>query len=285
VQVTETTCQWWGQACESPLPTSNNPIMRRSQTTTTNALSQFHVATNKRQRPPANITQTYIKLSFRRTIMDILDGATSLHSDMSEDAQRWIETASNRTRSKSPASQTSLHNNIERSTCPQHPETPKSPPPLPTMNTSALLQESHNAFEESFTAALANPPIAYDGHFDREEDYDDQTPLLNSYHKPSQAPQEAPYQPSRHAPLEPPSKSKPSRTVCLWNEVSHNSQYTRPAADILREVLEVRYPVATVGAGYERLHESRESQGLLDWGQGRGRRRWWNRLLRRRATG
>jgi hypothetical protein len=260
--------------------------MRRLQTTTTttNALSQFHVATNKLQRPPANITQTYIKLSFRRTTMDILDGATSLHSDMSEDAQRWIETASDRTKSKSPASQTSLHNTIERSTNPEHPATPKSPPRLPTMNTSALLQESHNAFEESFTAALANPPIAYDGQFDREEDYDDQTPLLNSYYKPSQAPQEAPYQPSRHAPLEPPSKSKPSRTVCLWNEVSHNSQYTRPAADILREVLEVRYPVATVRARYERLLESQESQGLLRGDERQVKRRWWNRLLRRRAT-
>jgi hypothetical protein len=152
------------------------------------------------------------------------------------------------------------------------------------MNTSTLLQESHNAFEESFRAALANPPIAYDGHFDREEDYDDQTPLLNSYYKPSQAPQEARFQPSHHAPLEPPSKSKPSRTVCLWNEVSHNSQYTRPAADILREVLEVRYPVATVGAGYEWLHESQESQALLGGEEVRGKRRWWNRLLRRRAT-
>jgi hypothetical protein len=157
------------------------------------------------------------------------------------------------------------------------------------MNTSALLQENRNTFEESFTVALTHPPIAYDGPFDAPDEYGDQTPLLNSYYKPSQASQEPPYQSSLHAPLEMPSKSKPSRTICLWNEVSHNSQYTRPAADILREVLEVRYPVATVGAGagYERLHEGQESQGLLggNQGRGRGRRPWWNRLLRRRATG
>jgi hypothetical protein len=217
--------------------------------------------------------------------MDVLDGATSLHSDMSEDAQRWIETASNRTKSRSPASQTSLHNTVQRSTYSQLLDTVKSPPPIPTMNTSALLQENRNTFEESFTAALAHPPVAYDGPSDTPDEYDDQTPLLNSYYNASPLPAPAARRLSRHSPLELPSKSKPSRTICLWNEVSHNSQYTRPAADILREVLEVRYPVATVAAGYERLHESQESQGLLGGNQGRGRRRWWNRLLKRRATG
>jgi hypothetical protein len=220
--------------------------------------------------------------------MDVLDGATSLHSDMSEDAQRRIETASNRTRSKSPTSQTSLKNTCQRSPTPQQLDTVKSPPPRPTMNTSALLhlQETRNTFEESFTAALAHPPITYDGPFDSPDVYDDQTPLLNSYYKAPHSPTPAARRFSHHAPLEPPSKSKPSRTICLWNEVSHNSQYTRPAVDILREVLEVRYPVATGGAGYERLRESQESQGLLggDERRGSGRRRWWSRLLRRRAT-
>nr|OQO28502.1 hypothetical protein B0A51_03314 [Rachicladosporium sp. CCFEE 5018] len=38
------------------------------------------------------------------------------------------------------------------------------------------------------------------------------------------------------------SKAAPSLAICTWNEVSHTSEYTRPAVDLLKEVLEVRYP-------------------------------------------
>ena len=128
------------------------------------------------------------------------------------------------------------------------------------------------------------PPTTYDGHFDREDDYDDNTPLLNSYYKPSSSLQQAAPPAPHHAPIEPPSKSRASRGICLWNQVSHSSQYTRPAAEILREVLEVRYPVTSTPAGYEPLQGDQESQGLLSGNEPGVKRRWWRKLLRVRRT-
>ena len=188
--------------------------------------------------------------------MNVLDGATRLDPDMNEEAQRWIETSKGRKKTRPPSSDVSpaLHANTE------HP----TPPTSHMANESTLQNADRNTFEESFTAALTNPLIAYDGHFDNNNDYDDETPLLNSYYKASHSPQHTtPQQLPRHAPIETPSKSKPSRGICLWNQVSHNSQYTRPATEILREVLEVRYPVPFIRAGYEPLPGDRESHGLL----------------------
>lgn len=34
--------------------------------------------------------------------------------------------------------------------------------------------------------------------------------------------------------------AKPSLGMCSWHEVSYSSEYTRPTADVLREVLEMR---------------------------------------------
>lgn len=219
--------------------------------------------------------------------MDVLDGATQLSPDMSEEAQRWIETASNRKKSKQPVldEQASSSSPIERSGNPQRAAMRKSPPSPLILNGSPRLQTDRNTFEESFTAALTQSPMTYDGHYDRDNEYDDETPLLNNFYKASQSPQQVSHEPSHQAPLEPPSKSKASRSICLWNQVSHNSQYTRPAADILREVLEVRYPVASAPAGYEPLDGNEESQGLLGGNVVRSKRRWWNKLLRRRVTG
>ncbi|KAK6442409.1 hypothetical protein LTR95_001353 [Oleoguttula sp. CCFEE 5521] len=39
-------------------------------------------------------------------------------------------------------------------------------------------------------------------------------------------------------------KASSSFAICVWNEVSHTSEYTRPAVDLLEEILEVRYPAA-----------------------------------------
>jgi len=141
----------------------------------------------------------------------------------------------------------------------------------------SLQQEDRNAFDESFAAALSRPYATYDGQFDNEE-YGDQTPLLNAYYnnKPVKS---TSFQPSRHAPLEPASKSKPSRSICLWNEVSHNSQYTRPAAEILREVLEDRYPAAVHAA-----HAAHRNIAAEEQAGGADRWRWWKRVMRRRPT-
>lgn len=150
--------------------------------------------------------------------------------------------------------------------------TPKAYPRA--ISKPAPQQEDRNAFEESFAAALSRPHKTYDGQLDNDE-YGDQTPLLNAYYnnKPAKS---TPYQPSRHAPLEPASKCKPSRSICLWNEVSHNSQYTRPVAEILREVLEDRYPAAANAS-----HAAQQRTAAGEQAGGNDRPRWWKRLMRR----
>ena len=217
--------------------------------------------------------------------MNVLDGATRLDPDMNEEAQRWIETSKGRKKTRPPSSDVSplLRANNERTTSASSAGV-KSPPSSRMASQSALKQTDRNTFEESFAAALANPPMAYDGHFDRGDDYNDQTPLLNSYYKASHSPEPAAPHAPRHAPIEPPSKSKPSRGICLWNEVSHNSQYTRPAVEILREVLDVRYPVASAPAGYEPLSGDHESPGLVNAKATGAKRRWWRKLLRARRV-
>ena len=218
--------------------------------------------------------------------MDVLNGATRLDPDMNEEAQRWIETAQGRKKTRPPSSNVSpsLQNTTERSVSAGS-AISRSPPSSHMASESMQQQPDRNTFEESSAAALDNPTMSYDGHFDHDNDYDDQTPLLNSYYKNSHSPQQAASQMPRHAPIEAPSKSKSSRSICLWNQVSHNSQYTRPAADILREVLEMRYPVAPVSAGYEPLHGGQESQSLVAGNEARVKRRWWRKLLRVRAHG
>jgi hypothetical protein len=147
---------------------------------------------------------------------------------------------------------------------------------------SELQNPDVNTFEESFTAALSRPGTSttYDGQLDNEE-YGERTPLLNSCYNnendtQNQPAKSIPYKPSRNAPLEPASKSKASRSICLWHEISHSSQYTRPAAEMLREVLEERYPAVP--------RVSQESVEAAEEQIGGDRRRWWRRILRRRPT-
>jgi hypothetical protein len=154
-------------------------------------------------------------------------------------------------------------------------------PNAQSTSTPAHQQSDINTFEESFTAALSRPgtTTTYDGQLDNDE-YGERTPLLNScynngnddLHQPSKS---TPYKPSRIAPLEPASKSKPSRSICLWHEISHSSQYTRPAAEMLREVLEERYPAVPPPV-----------QQSVEVGEqvGGDRRRWWRKILRRRPV-
>ncbi|GAB7332449.1 hypothetical protein MBLNU13_g04252t1 [Cladosporium sp. NU13] len=217
--------------------------------------------------------------------MNVLDGTTRVNPDMNEEAQRWIETSKGRKKTRPPSSDVPplLHTNTERTTS-ASPAGVKSPPSSQIASQSALQHADRNTFEESFAAALTKPRMAYNGQFDGVDEYDDQTPLLNSYYKGSHATQHAAPHAPRHAPIEPPSKSKPSRGICLWNEVSHNSQYTRTAVEILREVLDVRYPVASAPAGYEPLPGDQESQGLLSGNKRCAKRRWWRKLLRARRA-
>jgi hypothetical protein len=217
--------------------------------------------------------------------MDVLDGATRLEPDMNEEAQRWIETAKGRRKTRPPSSDVSpsLFTTTEHSTSASSARFPMSPSAR-MANGSTLRRADRNTFEESFAAALVNPPMTYDGHFDHHDDYGDQTPLLNSYYKASHSPQQVRQQAPRHPPIEPPKKSTPSRGICLSNQVSRNSQYTRPAAEILREVLEVRYPVTSTPTGYEPLPEDQESRGLLSGNATAVKRRWWRKLLRVRRV-
>lgn len=206
--------------------------------------------------------------------MAILDGATSLSSDMDEDTQRWVEAANAEATNSKPTSLESLYSRTTGVACTIR-DAPTTSPSR-TQPHSTTLQQDRNTFEESFAAALSRPQTTYDGRFDNNE-YDDQTPLLNAYYNSTSNNNHASSQPSHHGPLEPPSKSKPSLSICLWHEVCHNSQYTRPAAEILREVLEARYPVAS-SAG----NEDKATQGLVS-GEGRSPRRCWNREIRRCA--
>jgi hypothetical protein len=217
--------------------------------------------------------------------MNVLHGATRLDPDMNEEAQRWIESAKGRKKTRPPPSDMSpsLRTTTEYSTSPSSARLESSPSARKS-NGSTLHQIDRNTFEESFAAALANPPMTHDGHFDRDNDYDDDTPLLNSYYKASHSFQQAVPHAPRHAPIEPPRKSKPSRSICLSNQVSHTSQYTRPAVEILREVLEVRYPVTSTPAGCELLPGDQDSQGLLSGNETGVKRRWWRKLLRVRRA-
>jgi hypothetical protein len=217
--------------------------------------------------------------------MNVLDGATRLDPDMNEEAQRWIETAKGRKKTRPPSSDVSppLRTTTEHYTSASSARLEPSPSAR-MANASTLRQADRNTFGESFAAALANPPMTYDDHFDHNDDYSDQTPLLNSYYKASHSPQQAVPHAPRHALIEPSRKARPSRSICLSNQVSHNSQYTRPAVEILREVLEVRYPVTSTTAGYEPLPGDQESQGLLSGNETGVKRRWWRKLLRGRRV-
>lgn len=65
-------------------------------------------------------------------------------------------------------------------------------------------------------------------------------------------------------------KSHPTARICKGHEICYSSQYTRPAKDLLRELLEVRYP--------ERQDcDGEEQQPLL--GTAYLGCRWWVRLL------
>lgn len=146
------------------------------------------------------------------------------------------------------------------------------------------LQTSHNPFDTSFAAALANPSVTYDGHAD---DFDERTPLLDSYYNPSSQPLSA--KRSKSAPLKPPGKASPSRGICLWHECNHSSQYTRPAAEILREVLDERGGGPTgEGAGGDGNvdgHGRAEGRQSQAGERAKWKRKWLRRVLGRRGTG
>lgn len=217
--------------------------------------------------------------------MDVLDGATRLGPDMDEEAQRWLETTTGNPPSAPLVSRDPQWPHTTEGTVDGQRSSTQSPPPPPTIaNKNPPPRPSLNAFEARFAAELCQSPFPYDGSYAYSEG-DDQTPLLDSYYQASSSPQLPTSHSSHPAPLEPPAKSSPSLSICLWNEVSHNSQYTRPVAEMLREVLEVRYPVAPQADGHERLHgEEREAQTDSSGGEGRGKRRWWNKLLKRRVN-
>jgi hypothetical protein len=212
--------------------------------------------------------------------MDICDDTVLLGPDINEEAQRWIETDNNHKKSRTPAyaTQTSLHSTCTRSTNPRSPATPATPPTRHSMPKPHHHQAENNTFEQSFAAAFAHPPQTYDGN----ADYDDRTPLLESFYNDPQAPTHHHALVQQHVPpLESPGKSKPTRSICLWNGVTHSSQYTRPAAELLREVVEVQHPAASVSARHEQVGEGHR---LSDGDERCGRRRWWYKLLRRRVA-
>lgn len=116
-----------------------------------------------------------------------------------------------------------------------------------------------NAFDESFADALTARLVSKRassrsqlatlyGHADAKagHEYDgERTPLLATTETEPSDEETRP----RSDSLQPVSKIKPSLSICLWNEVCHTSQYTRPVTEILREVLEVRYPAPDKPAG------------------------------------
>lgn len=159
--------------------------------------------------------------------------------------------------------------------------TSQSPPTSNQSEPTTHLQTTTNTFDTSFAAALASPPTAYDGHAD--DDSDERTPLLDAYYNPSSKPLTA-KRSRTTAPLPHPGKANPSRGICLWHEVSRSSQYTRPAAEILREVLgEQRVGSAGEGAGGDngrRVLDGRDSQAS---DPGKGKRRWLSKVFGRRG--
>jgi hypothetical protein len=195
--------------------------------------------------------------------------------NINEETQRLIEPAEFHlpTTASLPKRRLSPHSFTATNKSPQKDKTAtnsKTSPAQREQATSAHQQADRNTFEESFTAALSRPQTTtYDGQLDNDV-YGDQTPLLNSCYNNSTAKPKI-RQTSRNAPLEPASKSKASRSICLWHEISHNSQYTRPAAEMLREVLEDRYPPVPLAA-----QQRVEARGQV----GGDRRRWWRRVLR-----
>lgn len=141
------------------------------------------------------------------------------------------------------------------------------PKPLPR-------DSNHNAFEVSFTAALANPKPTCDGAHD---EYDDCTPLLNSCYSADSA-QET-HTPQDSPPIKPPSKSKPSLGICNWHGICRNSQYTRPVADILREVLgDGDLKVRREERRYEQLPERDVATAPSEGHRGGRKRGWWGSL-------
>ncbi|OQO07219.1 hypothetical protein B0A48_07789 [Cryoendolithus antarcticus] len=110
--------------------------------------------------------------------------------------------------------------------------------PHSSANSQPLMQKraarpSVNAFDESFAAALQtlNPTVV------------SQPVTCVDAPKPSATKPARPYAISlvgSRIMLE--TKASTSLAICVWNEVSHTSEYTRPAIDLLKEVLEVRYP-------------------------------------------
>lgn len=169
---------------------------------------------------------------------------------------------------------------------------PPRPIGIPNKPIQSHITRERNAFDESFAAALHHPPSSHDGTVDDDYDdevYDDRTPLLNALYDHSNPEptnrSERNVTPHR-IPLVPPQKSKPSLSICLWHEVSQNSQYTRLAAEILHEVLEERYPVRTGSDARTGDHGSAgEATTMLLGNERAGRgRRWWGKISRQNWT-
>lgn len=159
-----------------------------------------------------------------------------------------------------------------------------------------------NAFDESFSQALTTStkppknrtsrtkrhiPHPVISTLDGQNDDDEHFPLLS--HRDSLQSLSAPASPATviripitSCPITAPrTKSKPSRGIYLSNELCHNSQYTRPAVDILRDLLEM-YPLAErrVQTGGRFARDGSEAErGLLSDEPGR-KKQWWRRALR-----
>lgn len=160
-----------------------------------------------------------------------------------------------------------------------------------------------NAFEENFAHALDTPttiPSPRNGAsaskqlrqelpwLDGQDDDEERMPLLGSEDRASALMSTSPGSPvtvirvrQNPNPLpEPRIKAKPSLSIYLSHEVCHNSQYTRPIAEILQEVLD-RYPTSqTDGEGQRVLPDGSEAELVSGCGHGRQKRHWWKRMLR-----
>lgn len=190
---------------------------------------------------------------------------------------------------------------------------PGRPPPRPFSQhreaTQLSSREEPNTFEESFRLALhresqlcgtqdgaIDTPTSHIQTFPHSySEYEERTPLLNALYNPTSNPPTPSTKTTRPNPLPPLAKAKPSLSISLWHEVCHNSQYTRPAAEVLREALEVRYPVDGGGGGNGgsgnggsgNADEQGDEEALLGRDRrerisGGGRRMKWRRWWRRR---
>lgn len=154
-----------------------------------------------------------------------------------------------------------------------------------------------NAFEESFAHALDTPttiPSPRNGAsaskqlrqelpwLDGQDDDEERMPLLGSEDRASALMSTSPGSPVTviRVRQNPNPLAEPSLSIYLSHEVCHNSQYTRPIAEILQEVLD-RYPTSqTDREGQRVVSDGSEAELASGGGHGRQKRHWWKRMLR-----